>query len=132
MAEQNTESFRGLLQGLLEDTRDLVRAELALAKAEIREEVSAAKTVGGAFGAAAFAALLGATLLALAIGGGIAYALSWPSWTGYGIVALLLLGGAWLFARYGRSRLKEIRTLPRTTQTMRENIAWIQNRSGER
>ena len=45
MAEQNAESFRGLVQSLLEDTRDLLRAELALAKAEIREEVQLARSV---------------------------------------------------------------------------------------
>src|SRR4029078_7608357 len=44
MAEPETDSLRELVQGLLEDTRDLVRAELALAKADAREEVSHAGT----------------------------------------------------------------------------------------
>jgi hypothetical protein len=132
MAEQQTETLRGLIQGLLEDTRDLIRAELALARAEIREEFSAFGSVAGAFGGAAVAGLLGIALFALAIGGGLAYALSWPAWTGYGIVGILLLAASWLLVRYGSGQLKKIRTLPKTTQTMKENLEWIQNRSVER
>jgi hypothetical protein len=132
MAEPETDSLRELVQGLLEDTRDLVRAELALAKAEIREEVSAAGTVGAAFSGAAIAGFLGVTLLTVALGGALAYAFGWPSWAGFGVVALLLLGSAWLLARFGTARLKKLRTLPKTQQTMRENFAWIQNKSVER
>ena len=128
MAEQSSESLRGLIQGVLEDTRDLIRAELTLARAEIREEVSAVTTVAASFGAAAFAAALGVTLLALTMGGALAYALSWPSWAGHGIIAVLLLGAAWLMVSYGRGQLKKIRTLPKTTQTMKENLEWIQNK----
>jgi membrane protein implicated in regulation of membrane protease activity len=132
MAEQNADSLRELVQGLLEDTRDLVRAELALAKAEIREEISAAGTVGAAFSAAALTGVLGITLLAVALGGALAYALGWPSWAGFGIVAFVLLASAWLLARFGTARLKKLRTLPKTKQTMKENFAWIQNKSVER
>ena len=128
MAEQSTESLRGLIQGVLEDTRDLIRAELALARAEIREEVAAVTMVAAAFGGAVFAGALGVTLLALTIGAAIAYVLSWPSWAGYGIVAVVLMGAAWLLVSYGRAQLKKIRTLPKTTQTMRENLEWIQNK----
>lgn len=132
MAEPNADSVRELVQSLLEDTRDLIRAELALAKAEIREEASAAGTVGAAFSGAAVAGLLGVALLTIALGGALAYALGWPSWAGVGIVALLLLVGAWLLARFGTARLKTLRTLPKTKQTMKENFAWIQSKSVER
>jgi len=57
MAEQDT-NIAGLVRGLLRDTRELIREEIALARAEIREEISAAQTVGIAFGSAALAALL--------------------------------------------------------------------------
>jgi hypothetical protein len=132
MAEQSVESVRGLIQGVLEDTRDLIRAELALAKAEVREEISAAQTVGIAFSGAALGGLVGATFCCLAIGGGIAYALQWPPWAGYGSVGVLLLIGAWVLARYGSGQLSKIRTLPNTRQTVKENLEWIQNRSVER
>ena len=53
MAEYDVNSIPGLIRGLLDDTRELIREEIALARAEIREEVSAAQTVAVAFGAAA-------------------------------------------------------------------------------
>src|SRR5205823_5898379 len=120
--EQNAESLRSLVQGLLEDTRDLIRAELALAKAEIREELAAVQTVGIAFGGAAFAGLMGATLLCLALGGALAYALAWPAWAGYGIIAVLLLVGGWLLVGYGKKQMATIRTLPKTKETVKENL----------
>ena len=132
MAGQNADSVRELIQGLLEDTRDLVRAELALAKAEIREEISAAGMVGAAFSGAVVAGLLGVTLLTVALGGAVAYGLGWPSWAGFSIVAVALLASAWLMARFGTARLKKLRTLPKTKQTMKENLAWMQNKSVER
>jgi len=122
-------SIPGLIKGLLDDARDLIREEIQLARAEIREEISALQTVTMSFAAAAAAALLGAVLLAIAIGGLIAWALSWPTWAGYGIVAILLLIGAGGCALYARSRLRVIRAIPNTTETMKENIAWMQNKS---
>lgn len=132
MGDSNTHSIPEVIRSLLQDTRDLMREEIALARAEIREEIGAVQTVGIAFGSAAFAALLGATLLCVAIGGAIAYLLAWPSWAGYGIVAVLLLAGAYVLARYGRGQLAKVRALPKTTQTVKENLAWMQSKSGEK
>ena len=131
MAEHDT-NIAGLVRGLLQDTRDLIREEIALARAEIREEISAAKTVGIAFGSAALAALLGATLLCIAVGGAIAYAFGWPAWAGYGITAVLLLGGAIALVQYGRGQLAKVRALPKTTETVKENLAWVQSKSAEK
>src|SRR5205823_3317948 len=122
----------GLIRGLLEDTRELIREEIALARAEIREEISAGQTVAVAFGAAAFGAFLGVVMLCITLGGAIAYFLNWPTWSGYGIVTLLLAGGAYVLVRYGRGRLAHIRALPKTSETVKENLAWMQSKSAER
>src|SRR5947207_4165824 len=74
MADHETAtSIPGLIRSLLDDTRALIREELALARAEIREELSTAQAVAVAFAGAALAAAIGAVLLAVAIGGAIAY-----------------------------------------------------------
>src|SRR5207237_7097617 len=52
-------SIPGLIKGLLDDARDLIREELQLARAEIREEISALQTVTIAFAVAAVVGLLG-------------------------------------------------------------------------
>jgi integral membrane sensor domain MASE1 len=132
MAEYETESITGLIRSVLDDTRELIREEIALARAEIREEVTAARTVGMAFGAAAVAAFIGATLLFITIGQAIAYFLQWPTWAGYGIVTVLLLGAAFMVVQYGRRRLANVRALPKTTESVKENLAWMQSKSAGR
>ena len=121
-----------LIRSLFSDTRDLFREEIALARAEIREEISTAFTVGAAFIAAAVAALIGFAILCVAIGGAIAYALGWPTWGGLAIVAVLLLVGAMGVALYARAQLARVRALPATTETVKENLAWMQSKSVER
>jgi len=118
--------------GLLDDARDLIREEIQLARAEIRDEVSKLTSVVIAFSIAAVVGLLGAMLLSVALGGALAYALRWPSWAGYGIVALLFLAGGWGLCLFARGRLRVIRAIPNTTETMKENLAWMQNKSVQR
>ena len=122
-------SIPALIKSLLDDARDLIREELQLFRAELRDEVSALQTVAIAFAAAAFVGLLGAMLLAVALGGAIAYVLHWPAWTGYGIVAVLCLAGGYGLCLYARARMRVIRAIPNTTDTMKENLAWMQNKS---
>src|SRR5215472_12499624 len=125
-------SIPTLIRGLLDDARDLVREELQLARAEIREEVSAAQTAVLAFATAAAVALIGAILLSVAIGGAIAYFLRWPTWVGYAMTAVLLLACGWGLSLYGRGRLKALRGIPETKDTMKENLSWMQKKSGLR
>lgn len=134
MAEHDMEfdSISGLIRGLVHDARELIREEIALARAEIREEIAAAQAVGMAFAASAVTALLGATLVWTTLGGLVAWLLIWPTWAGYGIVAVLLLVCAFVFLQYGRRRLAKVRALPKTTQTVKENLAWMQSRSAEK
>jgi Putative Actinobacterial Holin-X, holin superfamily III len=129
MADSDPTSVPALIRGLLDDTRDLIREEIALARAEIREEITAAQSVATAFSAAALAAGIGAVLLCITIGGALAYVLGWPAWAGYGIMTLLLFGAAFGAVQYGRRQLVGVRALPKTTQTVKENLAWMQNKS---
>jgi multidrug transporter EmrE-like cation transporter len=67
--------------------------------------ISAAQTVDVACGAAAVAVLGSVAVLCIATGKEIAYVLGWPTWAGYGIAAILVLGCAFVLSRYGRGRL---------------------------
>ena len=127
--ETEANSTSGLIRSVLDDARELIREELAVARAEIREEVSAVRTVGMAFGAAAGAGIVAAVLLSVAFGGAIADVFDWPTWAGYGVVALLLGVGAYFFARYGQGQLANIKALPKTMATFQENMVWIQGKS---
>ena len=126
------ESIGGLIKSVLADTRELIREEMALIREEVRHEVSWARAVGMMFGAAAVAAVLGAALLAVAAGNAVAFVVGWPVWAGYGLVALLLLVGSYLAVRAARSRLASFGALPRTRESVKENLAWIQSKSAQR
>jgi hypothetical protein len=125
----DTNSVAGLVRSLLADTRDLLREELALMRAEVREEVAQLRSVAVSFAIAAVAGAIAAVLLCIALGSAIAYFLEWPVWTGYGIVAVLLALAAVLFVSRGRSEMANVRALPKTRETVKENVEWIQSKS---
>jgi hypothetical protein len=125
-------SIPTLIRGLLDDARDLIREELQLARAEIRDEIATAQSALFSFATAAAVGLIGVMLLSVAIGGAIAYFLRWPPWAGYGITAVLCLAAAWGLVLYARARLKAVRAIPQTKDTIKENLAWMQSKSGLR
>ena len=132
MAEHTTESIPGLVRSVLDDARELIRQELALAKAEVREEVSAAQGVAIAFTGAALLALLALILLSVALGGAIADLFNLPTWAGLGITAVVMAAGALVLMNRGKARLANVRVLPKTQASLRENMAWIQSKSSSR
>ena len=127
--EDTTASISGMIRSVLDDARELIREEIAVARAEIREEMSSAQTVGMAFGAAIIAGVTAVVLLCAALGGAIADLFNWPTWAGLGAVAVLVGGLAFFAFRYGQGQLGNIRALPKTAATLRENIAWIHDKS---
>lgn len=122
MAEMTDNSVSGLVRGALDDVRDLFREELALARAEIRAEMGKVTASAVRFGAAGAALWFAAMFLLVTIALGITTLLNWPSWAGFGIVALVLgvAGGVLMLA--GRSAIRDVRPLPRTLHTVKENF----------
>ena len=106
------ETIPTLIRSALNDARQLVREEIALARAEIRDEISAARRI--------------------ALGGAIADVIDAPPWVGYGIVALLLGGAAFLIYSRARTRLANVRALPQTRESVRETMGWIRSKSTDR
>jgi hypothetical protein len=121
--EYETEaSMRTLLRGALDDVRELLREEVALARAELRAEVSKATSAASGFGGAAAALGCAGLFLLTALALGIATAFQWPAWTGFAIVGVVLaIAGAIMFMS-GRRALREIRGLPRTVETVKETF----------
>jgi hypothetical protein len=132
MASQDSDSIAGILRSLLSDTRALIRDELDLMRAEVREELMSARLAGVLLGGALLAAVLGAALLCVALGSGLSYWFGWPVWAGYGMVALLLLVGAFVAMTAGRKRLAKLGAFPKTRATMKENVSWIHSKSATR
>jgi hypothetical protein len=115
-------SVGGLVRSALDDVRELFREEIALAKAEMREEMSKVASGGARLGIAGVALWFGAMFILTAMALGLALALNWPAWAGFGVMGIVLAivgAGAGLAAR--RS-LRDVRTLPRTFGTIKETF----------
>ncbi len=117
-----------LLRELGDEISTLVRAEIALAKAEIAEKVKPAAASAGMFGGTALfglGAFGAATAFLIAL-----IALALPVWAAalivtvvYGVVALVL-------ALTGKKKLQEAAPLvpEQTAQTVKEDIEWAKTR----
>jgi Flp pilus assembly protein TadB len=117
-----SESITGLLKGALDDVRDLIREEVALARAELRFELSKVATAGMQFGIAAVAGWFAGMFLLIAAALGIAALFEWPAWAGFGVVAVLLAVAAAVAFMGGRKAVREVQPLPRTIDSVKENF----------
>jgi hypothetical protein len=108
-----------LLGEVTRDLSTLMRQELALAKAEVREEAVKAARAGGMLGAAGFAGYMVLLFLSCAVWWGLASVL--PAGTSAFLVAVIwAIAGGVLFAM-GRKRMREVNPKPeRTVETVSE------------
>ena len=105
-----------------EDLSALVKAEVALAKAELSDGIKAKAAGAGAFaGAAVFAWL---ALQGLLITAGFALALVVPAWAAAGIVTLVLFLIAGVAALIGRKKMATPVSLDTTKSNVEEDVAW--------
>jgi hypothetical protein len=106
-----------------------MRGELALAKAEAKEEATRAGRGAGLLGGAGVSANLMLTFasLALMFGLGNWMALGWAAL----IVAVLWAIVAAVLASSGRKALKTVNpSLPQTTETLKEDAQWAKRQRG--
>ena len=121
-------SFAVVLQDIMKNVQEIIRAEVRLAKAEIREEASKAfsSMVWVMMGAvcAAFAVTFVLWTIVYALG------LVWPLWAATLAVAVVLgIAGAVMLTS-GINRMKHVNPTPeRTVETIKENVAWVKQQS---
>ena len=122
MAEERT--MGQLVAQASEDLSALVRYEVALAKAEIKDDVKKGAAAGGLFGAAGFLALLASITLVITIGYAL-IAAGLSAWLAFLIVtvALLLLTGVLGFI--GFLLVKKIKPPERTIASTKKTIAAV-------
>jgi hypothetical protein len=122
-------SIVDLLRSTIRDAQELVRGEIALARAELREEVRRVGSGAAMLVAAAVGALLALAFLMAAAALGIAAVLQWPTWTGFAIVGGVVALLAVVLGLKGRNQLNAERHMPRTVDTMKENLQWMRART---
>ena len=129
MAEERT--LGQLVAQASDDLSGIVRAEIALAKAELRGDVKNAALGGGLFGAAGSLGLLASILLVIAAAYGLVAAGLAP-WLAFLIVAVVLLLIAGILALVGKSRLGKLGPPERTIRSAQATIAAVKPGSHER
>jgi hypothetical protein len=127
--ESYDQSIGDLIRTAVRDAQDLVRSEIALAKAELREEGRRLSVGIGLIAGAAVIGVLGLGFLMGTVAWGLAAAFMWPVWMGFAIVAGVALLLAAVLGMMGRRKVAGGRHLAKTTDTMKENAQWIRART---
>ena len=127
MAEDRT--LGQLVSDASQDLSELVKYEMALAKAEIRDDVKHGAIGGGMFGAAGYFAFLASILLVIAAALGLAEAV--PGWLAFLIVAIVLLLVAGILALVGRGQFKKIKPPERAIRSAKQTIAAIRGQRSD-
>ncbi|GAB3265103.1 phage holin family protein [Kineosporia babensis] len=122
MAEERT--IGQLVAQASEDLSALVRYEVALAKAEIKDDVKRGAVGAGMFGAAGYLAVLASITAIITIGYALV-AFGLPEWLAFLIVtlALLLLAGGLGFI--GFLQVKKIKPPERAIASTKQTIAAV-------
>jgi hypothetical protein len=127
--ETREPSIAEVLKNAIRDAQDLVRSEIALAKAEVRQETRRLSVGAGLLAGAALAAIIAVVFLMTTIALAIANLAGWPVWSGFGIVTVLVGIAAGALGSIGKKRLTNARHMPRTRDTLKENIEWMRTRT---
>ena len=120
------QSLSELLGEVTGDLQTLFRQEVALAKAELREEAVKAGKAAGLLSGATVAGYLAVLLLSLAVMFGLAelIGLGWAAL----VVAVVWAIVAAVLAVVGRNRMREVSPKPeRTIETLKEDAQWAKH-----
>jgi hypothetical protein len=111
-------SIGELLTELSRDASRLVRQEVDLAKAELRQEVKKTSKVGGLFGAGALAGYMTLLFLSIALWWALANVMD-QGWAALIVAGVWAVIGTVLFA-VARVQMRQVTGLRQTTATVRE------------
>lgn len=109
-------SIGELMRQVTSDLSTLMRQEVELAKAEVRESASHAGKAAGQFGGAALAGWMAVLFLSIAVWEWLSSALDSRGWAAVIVMAVWAIAAA-VLAAMGRRSTRQIQGLPRTTET---------------
>jgi hypothetical protein len=118
-----------LLTGLMNDVKELLRQELALAKHEVRQELRETLLVVVFLGIGVGIAAIGGLLLILMLVHLLHALTALPLWACYGIVGGLFAVVGVVLLVIGKHKMAGIHMVPQeTVETMKENAQWIKDK----
>jgi cytochrome c biogenesis protein CcdA len=119
-----TRSFAEVVDDLFHNLQTIVRAEVRLAKSEIREEADKARVAATLTGVGA---ILGISALAMVLVAGVA-ALSevMPVWAAALVIGAVLVAAAGILLSAGVRRFRNVRAVPqRAMDHLKGDIQWV-------
>jgi hypothetical protein len=123
-------SFGDLMGDIAADLSTLMRQEVELAKAEVRQEAVKAGKAGGMFGGAGVAAHMALVFLSLAVWWGLSQAMD-AGWAAAVIAVIWAIVAGGLYAG-ARNQLGRLRGLPRTVETVKQIPPALKPEGGHR
>ena len=118
-----------IVSEITSDLSTLMRQELDLAKAEVRQEATKSGKAVGMLGGAGFAGYMLALFASLALVGLLSALLDSFGWAALIVALLWGVVGAVLY-RLGRTLLRQVNPKPRQTiETLQEDVQWAKNRT---
>ena len=127
-SEQGGPSIAGLLQDIVGNIQGIIRSELRLAKAEVKEDVS---TMVRAAAMLAVGAVLGVYALGIILLF-VVYALRGPlpDWAAALIVGLVVAAVAGVLVMLGMQRIKSVNPAPeQTIDSIKEDVQWVKQQT---
>jgi len=112
------ESLGDLLAEVSRDLSTLIRQEVELAKAELKQTATRAGKGAGMMGGAGYAALMAVLFLSIALWWALGYLMG-NAWSGV-VVAVVWAIVALILYLVGRNQLKAVKGMPQTVETVKE------------
>ncbi|MER5550470.1 phage holin family protein [Streptomyces sp. NPDC002793] len=121
-------SIGELVGEISDDLTQLVRGEIELAKAELKQEATRAGKAGGMLAGSGYAGHLVLLMGSLAAIFGLAHIMD-LAWAALIVTGIWAVAGGALFVM-GRTRMRAVRVKPeRTAETLKEDARWARTRT---
>jgi len=126
--DMSERSFGEIVKSIIGNLQEIVRAEVRLARTEIREEGGKAAESGKHLGMGAVAGLFSGLFLLNAVMYGLS---GWmPLWAAALVVSAVLGIAAMMLLSKGREEWKKFSPKPeKTVETVKENVEWIKTQT---
>ncbi|MDA8392021.1 MAG: phage holin family protein [Actinomycetota bacterium] len=112
-----------LLSDMTTELSQLMRQEVSLAKAELKEEASKGAKGAGMLGAAAVTAYLALLMLSFAAAWALASVM--PTGLAFLLMGLAFLAAAAVLGKQGKERMSKVSPVPeQTIETLKEDVQW--------
>ena len=128
MGYQGERSFSEVVESIIGNVQNIIRSEIQLAKAEVKEETTKAARATGILAAGALLGFYAVGFLLFTIIRALENVTA--PWLASLIVAVFVGAAGWVAINAGRSRMKHVNPTPdRTIKTVKENVEWVKDRT---